>query len=319
MKHETVSIANYDEIIRATNQIIQQYRTKLTVRQIYYRLISPPFQLFANTTNNYKGFDHLLTMAREKDDVDWTRIEDRARDTYGPAIEWFGYSIRLSQELNDYEKPQDFLHAIWKQLDKLSEYYTRSLWEEQPKYVEVWVEKDALSGLFIGACETYNTLVFPSRGYSSYTKVMEAVERFPNDKEIFLLHFADHDPSGIDMTRDVERRLTDYGSPDFTMQRIGLTIEQVRDLNLPSTPTKVASQGRKSYLRQFGDECWELDAVPPDILEQWIKDAIDEHVDFTVWNNTKAEIELEKQKIKDVIANQKPNLQNVLRELLKEL
>ena len=304
----------YSEIVKATNDIIATYSILLTVRQLYYRLISPPFQLFANTMNNYKGFDKILTRARERDDVDWTKIEDRARSTHG------GEAERLT-----FDTVQQYVDWVFGTINE--RYYDRKYWPDQPKYVEVWVEKEALSRLFEQACEPFRVITFPSRGYSSFTKVMEAKDRFdeadnPNTdeeaKDMIILHFGDHDPSGIDMTRDLKRRFDEYGAT-VEIKRIGLNIDQVRRLNLPSNPTKVASQGRESYLTQFGDECWELDAIPPDLLQTWVRDAIIAEVDANAWNETKERIQEDREKIKQALESSQDNIRKVAEKVKKAL
>jgi hypothetical protein len=291
----------YEETVQAINQVLAQYETKLTVRQIYYRLVSPPFQLFENTQGNYKAFDRILTKARERGDVDWRRIEDRARVELGgePELTFTG--------------PDDYFDWLFKMSE---EYYTRRLWDDQPKYVEVWVEKDALSTLFESAAKPYRVVVFPSRGYSSFTKVMEALERFPDGKDIVILHFADHDPSGLDMSRDLTERFRAYAEMagfDGTIEvsRRALTIEQVRRYNIPPNPTKRADARTPAYVTKYGNACWELDALPPDELQRIVEEAISEHIDFEAWNEGLNRIERERLAIGKVIRGAGDELERV--------
>ena len=177
----------YSEVVPVVREIIESYTIRLTVRQIFYRLISPPYQLFAGTQNNYKQFDRILTRAREKGDIDWRRIEDRARTTLGGD---YGF-----------ESPEEFINYKIKDFKNSWMFYDRRMWDEQDCYVEIWLEKDALATLFSEVARKYRVLVFPSRGYSSFTKIMEALtdkDRFPRyirmGKPIVILHFSDHDP-----------------------------------------------------------------------------------------------------------------------------
>jgi len=308
----------YEEVVDAVNEILGQYSYRLTVRQIYYRLVSPPYQLFANLPNLYKQFDKILTSAREKGDVDWHRIEDRARTTLGGD---FGH-----------QSPDEFIESQIESFKDCWRYYTRPLWENQSCYVEVWVEKDALATLFSRVADEYRVLTFPSRGYSSLTKFMESLEdRFvrcwKRGQPVRILHFSDHDPSGIDMFHDITRRLEEYlipilrknftneeldkmkelvlpkwkeqGDSFFTVYHYGLTYEQVQRFNLPPNPTKKADPRAKEYVQKYGDQCWELDALPPDELERIVREAIVEHIDRDVWNKTIKQIEEEREKLKD--------------------
>jgi len=318
----------YEDVIVAVNEVLDQYRVRLTVRQIYYRLISPPYQLFPNLPQKYKYFDRILTRARERGDVDWHRIEDRARTTIGGDFGWDGTKEYLDSQIQD-------LKNSW-------EYYTRRMWDNQPLYVEVWVEKDALSALFSEVARKYRVLTFPSRGYSSFTKIMEALEdrlirRFLRSQPVIVLHFTDHDPSGLDMTRDLEKRFLVYMELSFRslakqnrmnfqdwfiekfgnwksktgrgrlceIVRCGLTYEQVQRFNLPPNPTKSADPRQSWYVSKFGDQCWELDALPPQELETLIRDSIIKYIDAKQWEADLTQIEAERKELKEKLSKLK--------------
>jgi len=280
---------DYATIVDATNKIFHQYTVRLTVRQIYYRLISPPFQLFANKMSNYKGFDKILTRAREKGDVNWRRIEDRSRTTIGGD--------------SGFENPESFMEFVLRRTKGLWESYSRPAWREQSQYVEVWVEKDALAALVSNVANEYNVLTYPSRGYSSFTRVKEAIEdRFnevSEERGIIIIHLTDHDPSGLDMTRDIEKRISEYmeESERVTMHRVALTLDQVKNFNLASNPTKKADPRSADYLLAVGDQCWELDALPPDELEKIVKRSIIRFIDMDAWNENVELIEKEKKEL----------------------
>ncbi len=292
----------YEQIVKATNQILKEYNIRLTIRQIYYRLVSPPFQIFPNNIRSYKAFDRHLTRAREKYAVDWRAIEDRRRNTIGGEQGLF------------FQSPKHYLDWLLKDLED-SKYYKHRYWDNQPKSVEVWIEKEALGTLALQACKEYKVIVFPSVGYSSFTKIMEAISRFPKDKETVILYFGDHDPSGIDMGRDLTSRLEDYGAGDFELRRIALTIEQVQQLGLASNPTKIADSRAPSYVEQFGDACWELDAVPPNLLQQWVKEAVASEVDAVAWNETQELIETEKELIDLALSQSRAELKRITEEI----
>jgi len=293
----------YQEVVKVVNEVIGQYVTRLTVRQIYYRIVSPPYQLFANTIPNFKGFDKILTRARENRDVDWTRIEDRHRRTSGG-------------ESDTFEGPEQYVDWIFGMLS--DRYYKKVYWEKQPKYVEVWVEKDALAPLFEDACNPYRVVILPSKGYSSYTKIMEAIQRFPNGKEIIILHFADHDPSGVNMTDDLVNRFRRYGA-DVEVKRIALSIAQVKQWELAPNPTKKADKRTAGYLVKYGDACWELDAVPPDELHKLVRDAVAVEVDKRAWDRITREIEDGRSKISKALKKSKRSLDRIEKNVKKRL
>ncbi|MDG6926681.1 MAG: hypothetical protein JRN09_09025 [Nitrososphaerota archaeon] len=296
----------YTEVVGATRRIFGEYSYRLTVRQVYYRLISPPYQLFPNTATNYKTFDKILTKARERHEVDWRKIEDRARSILGG-------------ERNVFDSPDGYVDWLFGELNE--QYYDKSYWEGQPNHVEVWVEKDALSTLFERAVKKYRIVVFPSRGYSSYTKVMEALERFPREKNVIILHFGDHDPSGLDMSRDLSSRLDGYSANDggLVVKRIALSIEQVRELALPPNPTKKADSRAREYTAKYGDECWELDAVPPDTLARWVRGAVEEEIDGDVWKEMEERVKKEREKIRQALEQSSDEIDSAKEEVTQAL
>lgn len=294
----------YKELIPVVNEILDQYDFSLTVRQIYYRLISDPFNLFENTKSNYTGFGRILTKAREKEDVDWTRIEDRTRQSIG------------GEESIEEETPEEFLQVYIWALKNCWQSYDKKMWLSQQNFTEVWVEKDALSSLVSQACQKYRVLVFPSRGFSSFTKVKEGIRRLYKNTEIisknaddpirnkptYILHLADHDPSGLIMTEDLRNRFSKYKANFIEVERIGLNIEQVRQFNLRPNPIKSADSRSAEYSRSFGTDCWELDALPPDELQKIIAAKIKNYTDPEAWEVTEKEIEEGKRQIKARLA-----------------
>ena len=291
----------YKELIPIVNEILNQYNFALTVRQIYYRLISDPYSLFQNTKNNYTGFDRILTKAREEEEIDWTRIEDRTRQSIG------------GEGGIDNETPEEFLTAYVRTLKNCWSYYDKKMWLSQQNFIEVWVEKDALSSLVSRACKEYRVLVFPSRGFSSFTKVKEGIERLYQNTEIisggvddpiqnkptYVLHLADHDPSGLGMTQDLKNRFARYDAGFIEVERIALNIDQVREFDLRPNPVKKADSRTAEYVQTFGNDCWELDALPPNELQKLIVTEIEGYVDEEAWEATKEEINEGKLEIKE--------------------
>jgi hypothetical protein len=216
-----------------------------------------------------------------------------------PSVSALPEHGNLGGEKNVFDSPEGYVEWLFGELNE--RYYDKSYWESQSSHVEVWVEKDALSTLFERAVTQYRIVVFPSRGYSSYTKVMEALERFPRRKNVVILHFGDHDPSGLNMSRDLSSRLDGYsGTNDggLVVKRIALGIEQVKDLALPPNPTKKADTRAREYTAKYGDECWELDAVPPNTLAQWVRAAVEGEIDWSAWRESEERVKEEREKIR---------------------
>jgi hypothetical protein len=266
----------YGKTVELVNKILSQYTMPLTLRQVFYRLVAD--YNYPNTKPAYTQLSKQLVEARERGDIDETRIEDRSREFLGGDQGFDGLEEFLDYQINE------FLSS--------PKYYCRKMWTEQPKFVVVWVEKDALSKIISSVAERYNVITAPSRGYASYTYIKQAIEMFPIDKEIVILHFADHDPSGLDMTRDLQERFNDYYSGDVKVERVALTYSQVQKYHLSPNPTKTADPRATEYISRFGNQCWELDALDPNELQKLVLESIEQHIDAEKWNKT---IEKEKQ------------------------
>ena len=264
----------YVELIDAVNDILTGYDTQLTLRQVYYRLVARG--LIPNTRSNYTQLSSQLVKARENGEVDDSRFTDRSRQIMDVS----------------FDSPESFIKACRLTLEQR---YVRRFWDSQPVYCEVWVEKDALSQVLAEAVYPFNTIVAPARGYGSYTYLQDAAQRIrqrcDNGKPAVILHFTDHDPSGIDMARDLKDRLdkycgwndfkrakiahTEYERPKIEVRRIALTYHQVRQYDLIPNPVKGADCRSKGYISQYGEQCWELDAIEPNELIKLCQLAVD--------------------------------------------
>lgn len=271
----------YEETVREVNRILGEYTMALTLRQVYYRLVAGV--LIPNTRSAYNSLSSQLVTAREQGQVDEARFIDRSR--------------RIDD--NCFDTPENFLQACRYTL-KVN--FVRRFWTSQPTYIEVWVEKDALSQVLLGAVKDLNTIVAPSRGYSSYSYLRDASHRIDsqNKDRAIILHFADHDPSGIDMSRDLGDRLSRYSSTEIEVKRIALTFDQVQEYRLIPNPTKMADPRSDGYTNLYGDECWELDAIEPDKLMRITEEAVSSEVeDWGAWEELKEQERAEKTKLEE--------------------
>ena len=144
---------NYATIVEATNKILGEYSYPLTLRQIYYRLVSSG--LIPNNRSAYNGLSSWLVTAREEGAIDDSKIEDRSRSVIAGV--------------QGYRSPGSFVESAKNWIHELGDDYHANLWASQDVYVEVWVEKDALSQVIARAAEPFRITICPSRGYSSYS------------------------------------------------------------------------------------------------------------------------------------------------------
>ncbi len=258
-------------LIDEANAIIDEYRGQgfiLTLRQLYYQFVAR--DLLENKHSNYKRLGNILNDARLAGLVDWEAIEDRTRQLERNA---------------HWEDPADAIQAAahWFQLDK---------WKGQKNYVEVWIEKEALTGVIEGICNRYDVPYFACRGYTSQSEQWRAGERFYNhmvgDKKVIVLHLGDHDPSGMDMTRDNTDRLTiftqKHPTKHITVNRLALNMDQIRQYKPPHAPAKKTDSRSPEYIRKYGDKSWELDALNPSVIRDLIEKNIKKYLNVRKFN-----------------------------------
>jgi hypothetical protein len=162
-------------------------------------------------------------------------------------------------------------------LKSTAQLYRRNLWAAMPVYVELWCEKDALSGVIMKETEVYDVPLMVAKGYSSITFLhCAAMAIKANGKPAHIYHFGDLDPSGVDAARDIEAKLRRY-APDAEIhfERPAVTRAQVEELNLPSRPTKT----KDTRAKKFDGTSVELDAIPALTLRKLVRDCIEKHVD----------------------------------------
>lgn len=280
----------YEEIVKAVNEILAQYDMPLTLRQVYYRLVTK--LLIPNTVTAYKTLSKLLVKARERGEVDDTRIEDRSRQVLGMG-DW------------GYEDFDTFLDNQIKNIQNSWRCWTRELWKNQPRNVLIALEKDALSRLFVDVANDFHTYVFPTKGYGSYTYVKNMAGRMNSnhEKPTIVLYFGDYDPSGRDIERDLIDRLERYGGENFKGVRIALTKDQIARFNLPPRPEDVATLEklqRDPRTKTYGMEyATELDALEPPTLQAIIRDAITATIDDKKWKEVLEQIRQEQQQLRE--------------------
>lgn len=265
------------ERISFCNAIIDEYDgQKLTLRQLYYQLVSR--NIIANEEKSYKTLGKLVSEARVAGLVDWDAIEDRNRTP-----------------------------VIWSQYEGLEEYisglkygYRLPRWKGQENYVELWVEKAALAGVLRPLAAKYHVTLMVNRGYSSTSSMRESAERFiercrnsnpDNERDLnpILFYLGDHDPSGEDMVRDIEQRMNTFGVPEIRVEKLALTTAQVRQFKPLPNPVKLTDSRAKAYIREHGKTCWEVDALDPRRLTTIIETAFAEVTDLEKMNAIKVQ------------------------------
>ena len=262
-------------LVKQANQIISDYAEQdltLTLRQLYYQFVSR--DIIENTECSYKNLGKLITKARNAGLISWQAIEDRNR------------------EHNTHWSREDDLKLI----TDLPYYIRFDQWKRQENYVEVWVEKEALGNIIEKACNPLFVPHMACKGYLSASEAWRAGQRIDQmeaqGKRCTIIHLGDHDPSGIDMTRDNDNRISLYGrTVECDVKRIALNMDQISEYAPPPNPTKLSDSRAPDYIKKYGKESWELDALEPQILIDLIEETINPLIDWDTWNETLEEEE----------------------------
>jgi len=278
-------MAKIQEINRCVNELIQKhYGIQWTVRQMFYRLVSPPYQIIPITRSAYVGFDKQLVTLREQGEVSDGVFVDTARRTEGGDSYDWGEDDYFKRTINDIKDEAMF--------------YTKSYWDTQEYNLMVVLEKDALSRLVKTATDPFKIPLAVGRGYSSRTQILQILDKMDDyEKKHKILYLGDFDPTGLDIERSLLERIRNETDWDIDSERIGLTFDQAKDL--PPNPTKKADTRTSFYRNKYGDKCWELDALEPDVLIELVKKNIRKHIDSVKWNEVKHQEQATRQQLKE--------------------
>ncbi|KKN90034.1 hypothetical protein LCGC14_0231460 [marine sediment metagenome] len=299
-------------VVAKAIDIIDEYEAKgyiLTLRQLFYQFVSR--DLLPNDQESYNKLGDIIKNARMAGFINWTSLEDRTR---------------FVRENQHWDNPMEILESARRG-------YAIDKWANQTTRIEVWIEKDALVGVIEGICVQLDVPYFSCRGYPSASEVWKAGQRFnqyiKDGQKVVVLHLGDHDPSGLDMTWDLWKRLAVFTGYDYDqikefyksetaytiiefdgdgllhdapiIRRLGLNFSQISRYNPPPNYVKFADKRVKNYVDHFGTDSWELDALDPGVINALIKDAILKIRDNTLWNEAVADEDHGKDKIQDFI------------------
>ena len=264
------------EMIRTVNIVLEEYGAQgyeLTLRQLYYQLVArdlfPDTEKWSfsngrwvrssegtkNADPNYGWLGRIVNDGRLAGLIDWNYVVDRTRGL---------------KELAHFKNAADALH-------QLADWYYVDMWKRQDVRLEVWIEKDALVGVIEGVCQEFDVPYFSCRGYTSQSEMWRAAMRLKTwveaGQEVQIIHLGDHDPSGVDMSRDIFDRIKMFMG-GVEVRRIALNMDQVEEFNPPPNPAKITDSRCGVYVEKYGDKSWELDALEPSVINGLIRDTI---------------------------------------------
>lgn len=195
-------------------------------------------------------------------------------------------------------KPRSF-NGVEEALEDTARFYRKNLWADADCYVEVWLEKDALSGVIMPVTARYDVPLMVARGYASLSFLHTAAE-FIRDLDVptYIYHLGDYDPSGVNAGEKIEQTLREMAPhSDIEFERIAVEPYQIGEWNLPTRPTKSSDSRSKN----FGEISVELDAIDPDTLRGIVEAALEEHLPDDKLKILKAAEESEREIIRQLV------------------
>ena len=259
-------------LYEAVAKVLAQEET-VTIRRIHYALVTMALRdelgglEYANTFLQYNRLMKHLTSYRNWGWIDWDAIIDTDRERKEPVI---GESTR--------EAAEDGVR-YWFKLDR---------WAKQERRVELWTEKQGSAEMLEGLRVKYRLPFQANKGNASTTFMQSAARSL--EAGTLLIYVGDHDPSGMDMDRNIKERLKLYKAErGIEFKRVALTMAQIEKFDLPPDYTKPNDSKGKAYKKKFGDKCWEVEALPVAIVLRDVEKAITAEIDQAEWDAVVAE------------------------------
>ncbi len=242
------------QIIETAKEILSEHKP-MTVRQVYYQLVSR--QIIENNRSSYQAVSTFLVSARQEGYIQWNWIDDR---------------LRIPRQVNMWNDLSDFAETVINA-------YRRNVWNTQDTFIEVWLEKDALSGIFEDVLEPYGITLNIGRGYDGWTSIYRASRRYAEWDNVVILYFGDFDPSGEDMVRSLRERLLFFQTcPEII--KVALTKDDITTYALPPDFAKKTDTRAKGFIAKHGDISVELDALPINVLKERIIYSIETYMNM---------------------------------------
>ena len=250
----------------------------MTVRQVYYQLVSR--QVIKNCRGSYQAVSNALVDARREGVIPWRWVEDR---------------LRRPRRVSMWADLPDFAETCRNS-------YRRDVWPTQPNYLEVWLEKDALSGIFEGVLDSYGVTLNVGRGYDGWDSIHNAATRFREAaRSVTVLYFGDFDPSGEDMHRSLIERLASFGCKPEVF-KCALTRDDIDRYRLPPDFAKKTDTRARGFIAKNGDASVELDALPMNVLRDRLIEEVKSRMDLDALAAVKAMEEEERTRLETLLS-----------------
>lgn len=218
-------------------------------------------------------------------------------NTLGTLLKWMRIDGRLpwraikdeTRILTDkvgFSSAEDFIRE---DLEFFLEGYSRCIAQDQPNYIEVWVEKQGLLHIIKPVADEYCRRVLCCRGYGSITFQADfhnrATENIRMGIKPVVLYFGDWDPSGVNMIYAAMQTICDEFGFDENMiefHRCGINPEHFPLLHKNPEPLQVKKTDTRAneFVKRHGTACYELDAFHPAQLQHLVRESIERFTDM---------------------------------------
>ncbi len=253
----------------------------VSLRAIHYRLLNKTFfrnltkeTPYANDIASYKDLSDLATRMRIAGEIPWDAICDETRPVTTWAC-WPNAADFIAQ------KCEAFLRG-----------YARDLLQSQQQHFEIVVEKLTVQNFIKPIAGRYCMPVVIMRGNSGIDARYQIVQRYRKSgkSKLFLLCFGDCDPDGDSIVDSTLRSLRDdFHIPlrDLRGTRVAMTHDQADRLTLPRMlDAKESSSNYAAFVEKHGrTDAYELEAVRPEVLQEWCDEAIRGVIDLEAYNH----------------------------------
>jgi hypothetical protein len=264
-------------VLASIKSVLDGEEGMITIRHLFYRLVG--LRVIEKTESAYKNLCGHLSRWRRSGDNSWAAFADNTR--------W-----HIKSQVFD---------SVSEALENTATTYRRNLWVEQPCYIEVWVEKDAIASIVARAAAGFGVPVFVARGFASLSSLYAAASTFRMatnaGKSAIIYHFGDYDPSGVAAGESVVRAFRDDFNVRVEFIRAAVTKEQTRTLQLPTRPVKLSDTRARKWK---GGECVELDSMPAAELRRLVEHSITQHIDLHAWNTLRETEEMERETLRQI-------------------
>lgn len=272
------------DLIEQANTILEEFQERghtLSLRQLYYQFVAR--DLLPNKKQSYDRLGDVMSNARLAGLVDWDLIVDRGR---------------ILHELAHDASPADALRSV-------ADYYHRDYWADQDWRPEVWVEKEALVEVIGQVCEPLDVPYIAVKGYTSQSTMRERARHLARYAQArgqrpIVFYLGDHDPSGVDMSRDIQDRVNRFAEAELPLRRLALNWDQIQTYRPPPNHIKEGDVRSAAYQAQYGNECWELDALSPEVISGLVEIAINSVRDPVQWAATERREATERARLQEV-------------------